>query len=139
MNEWIQFIIYVVALIALTIPMGIYLNQVLDAQGKTFLDKIIKPLENITYNLLGVNPDQEQDWKQYTIAMLIFSVVTLLFTYIILRIQQYLPLNPQNLPNLSPDLAFNTAVSFTTNTNWQSYAGESTMSYFSPNGCTCDP
>jgi K+-transporting ATPase ATPase A chain len=131
MNEWFQFIIYVVALIAVTIPLGIYLTQVLDAKGKTFLDRIIKPVENFTYKLLRVNPRMEQDWKQYTFSVLIFSAVTLLFTYLILRIQQYLPLNPQNLPNLSPHLAFNTAVSFTTNTNWQSYAGETTMSYFS--------
>jgi K+-transporting ATPase ATPase A chain len=131
MNAWLQFILYAIALFALTIPLGIYLTQVLDAKGKTFMDRAIKPLENFTYKLLGVNPETEQDWKQYTFSVLLFSVATLLFTYLILRIQQYLPLNPQHLPNLSPDLSFNTAVSFTTNTNWQSYGGETTMSYFS--------
>ncbi len=80
---------------------------------------------------MGVDPEKEQDWKQYTFAMLLFSLVSCLFTYAILRLQQWLPLNPQGLGALSPDLAFNTAVSFTTNTNWQSYSGESTMSYLS--------
>lgn len=131
MNTWLQFIIFVLIVIVATKPLGIYLVQVLDSKGKTFLDKIIKPLENFTYKLLGVDSELEQDWKQYVFSVLIFSVVTMLFTYIILRLQQYLPLNPQNLPNLSPHLAFNTAVSFMTNTNWQSYGGETTMSYFS--------
>ena len=80
---------------------------------------------------MGVNAGQEQDWKQYTLAMLLFSMVSCLFTYAILRLQHLLPLNPQGFGRFSPDLAFNTAVSFTTNTNWQSYGGESTMSYLS--------
>jgi K+-transporting ATPase ATPase A chain len=130
-NEWIQLILFVGALILITKPLGIYLTKVLDVDGKTWLDKVLKPLEKVTYKLLGVDPKKEQSWKGYAVSMLIFSVISLLFTYIILRIQQWLPLNPQHLPNLSPDLAFNTAVSFTTNTNWQSYAGELTMSYFS--------
>src|SRR5664280_3199930 len=95
------------------------------------LDPVLKPLERVTYRLMGTQPDQEQDWKQYTIAMLLFSLVGCLFTYIILRIQHLLPLNPQGFGPLSPDLAFNTAASFTTNTNWQNYSGESTMTYFS--------
>ncbi len=131
MSGWIQFIVYVLALLAVTKPIGVYLTEVLDARGKTPLDRFVKPLERFTYRLFGVNPDEEQDWKRYTFSMLAFSFVTLLFTYVILRLQKYLPLNPQGLPNLTPHLAFNTAVSFTTNTNWQSYAGESTMSYFS--------
>lgn len=130
-NEWLQLIIYVVALILITKPLGIYLTKVLDVDGKTWLDKVLKPLEKFTYKAMGVDPKKEQSWKGYAISMLLFSVISLFFTYIILRIQQWLPLNPQHFPNLSPDLAFNTAVSFTTNTNWQSYAGESTMSYFS--------
>ena len=81
--------------------------------------------------MLGVDPQKEQGWKQYAFATLLFSLVSLLFTYAILRLQYFLPLNPQHLGALSPHLAFNTAVSFTTNTNWQSYAGESTMSYLS--------
>jgi K+-transporting ATPase ATPase A chain len=131
MNGWLQLILYVAALVLVTKPIGLYLMQVLDPHGRTFLDKAVRPLEKKTYRLLGVDPNAEQDWKQYTIAMLVFSLVTMLFTYAILRLQQWLPLNPQNLPNLPPHLAFNTAISFTTNTNWQSYAGESTMSYFS--------
>ena len=111
--------------------MGLYLMQVLDANGRTWLDPVLKPLERLTYRLMGVKPDQEQDWKQYTLAMLLFSLVGCLFTYAILRLQHLLPLNPQGFGPLSPDLAFNTAVSFTTNTNWQSYGGESTMSYLS--------
>ncbi|HUC02271.1 MAG TPA: potassium-transporting ATPase subunit KdpA [Candidatus Paceibacterota bacterium] len=129
--DWLQLGIYIVALVIITRYLGAYLVRVLDPDGKTFLDKLMKPLERLTYRLFRVDPHKEQNWKQYTVSMLMLSVVSLFFTYIILRIQQWLPLNPQGLPNLSPHLAFNTAVSFTTNTNWQSYAGESTMSYFS--------
>ena len=120
-----------VALAAITKPMGLYLLRVLDANGRTWLDPVLGPLERLTYRLMGVKPEREQDWKQYTLAMLIFSLVGCVFTYAILRLQNILPLNPQGLGALSPDLAFNTAVSFTTNTNWQSYVGETTMSYLS--------
>jgi K+-transporting ATPase ATPase A chain len=130
-NGWIQFALFLVILVLITKPLGIYLSQVLDQKGKTWLDKVVKPLEQFTYKLLGLNPEQEQSWKWYAFSMLIFSGVSVLFTYLILRIQHVLPLNPQDLPNLAPHLAFNTAVSFVTNTNWQSYGGESTMSYFS--------
>ena len=119
------------ALALITKPLGLYLVRVLDANGRTWLDPVIKPLERLTYWVMGVKPEWEQDWKQYTLAMLLFSLVGCLFTYAILRWQQFLPLNPQRFGALSPDLAFNTAVSFTTNTNWQSYSGESTMSYLS--------
>lgn len=119
------------ALALITKPLGLYLIQVLDARGHTWLDPILGPLERLTYRLIGVSLDQEQDWKEYTTAMLLFSLVGCLFTYAILRFQAWLPLNPQGFGALSPDLAFNTAVSFATNTNWQAYAGESTMSYFS--------
>jgi K+-transporting ATPase ATPase A chain len=129
--DWLQLGLFVAALALITKPMGLYLGQVLDAKGKTWFDPILKPLEKITYRLMGVNVEREQDWKQYTIAMLLFSAVSCVFTYAILRLQNHLPLNPQGFAALSPDLAFNTAVSFTTNTNWQSYAGESTMSYLS--------
>jgi K+-transporting ATPase ATPase A chain len=130
-NQWLQLIIFFGVLLLITKPLGLYLYRVLDANGKTFLDWLFKPLERFTYWALRVDSRKEQNWKQYSISMLIFSLVGLLFTYIILRTQAYLPLNPQNFPNLSPDLAWNTAVSFVTNTNWQSYGGESTMSYFS--------
>jgi K+-transporting ATPase ATPase A chain len=128
---WIQLSLFVVALAAITKPMGLYLMRVLDANGKTWLDPILKPFERLTYRLLGVDANKEHDWKQYTLAMLLFSLVSCLFTYAILRLQHLLPLNPQGLGPLSPHLAFNTAVSFTTNTNWQSYGGETTMSYLS--------
>lgn len=129
--DWLQLALYIGALALITRPLGIYLTYVLDANAGTWLDPVMKPLERVTYGLMGVSPDSEQDWKGYTLAMLLFSLVSCLFTYAILRLQHLLPLNPQGLCPLSPHLAFNTAVSFTTNTNWQSYGGESTMSYFS--------
>ena len=130
-SGWLQFALYILALALITKPMGLYLVQVLDANGRTWLDPALRPLERVTYRLMGINSNKEQDWKQYTLAMLLFSLVGCLFTYAILRLQYYLPLNPQGFAGVSPDLSFNTAVSFTTNTNWQNYAGESTMSYFS--------
>lgn len=129
--DWLQFALFILALVAITKPLGVYLVRVLDPNGKTWLEFMLKPLERLTYRLLGVETSREQDWKQYTLAMLLFSLLGCLFTYGILRLQHLLPLNPQALGPLSPDLAFNTAVSFTTNTNWQSYGGESTMSYLS--------
>jgi len=131
LNAWLQFALYVGALLLITKPLGLYLVRVLDARGRTWLDPIVKPLERLTYRACGIDPDGEQGWKRYTLAMLEFSLVGMLFTYFILRYQDRLPLNPQGLPGLAPHLAFNTAASFTTNTNWQSYSGESTMSYFS--------
>jgi len=130
-SGWIQFTLYIVALALITKPMGLYLLQVLDTNGRTWLDPLLRPLERTTYRVMGADSNKEHDWKQYTLAMLLFSLVGCLFTYAILRLQYYLPLNPQGLAGVSPDLAFNTAVSFTTNTNWQNYSGESTMSYFS--------
>src|ERR1022692_1415826 len=130
-SGWIQLALFVVALAAITKPMGLYLMRVLDANGKTWFDPVLRPLERLTYRLMGVRADQEHNWRQYTWAMLLFSLVSCVFTYAILRLQNILPLNPQGLGALTPDLAFNTAVSFTTNTNWQSYGGESTMSYLS--------
>jgi K+-transporting ATPase ATPase A chain len=129
--DWLQLACYVAVLAAITKPMGLYLCQVLDANGKTWLDPILRPCERLTYRIMGVDPKREQGWVQYTFAMLLFSLVGCLFTYAILRLQKHLPLNPQGFDNLTPDLAFNTAVSFTTNTNWQAYTGESTMSYLS--------
>src|SRR5580704_6333697 len=134
-SGWLQLALYVGALALITKPMGLWLMQVLDARGKTWLDPLLKPLERVTYWVMGVRADQEQDWRRYTWAMLLFSLVSCVLTYVILRVQNHLPLqqllNPQGLGALTPDLAFNTAVSFTTNTNWQSYGGESTMSYLS--------
>jgi potassium-transporting ATPase potassium-binding subunit len=130
-SGWIQLALFVAVLLAITKPLGLYLCQVLDVNGKTFLDPVIKPLEKLTYKLIGVDPNKEHDWKQYAVAMLVFSLVSMLFTYGILRLQDKLPLNPQKMVALSEHLAFNTAASFTTNTNWQSYGGESTMSHLS--------
>src|SRR5258708_29229824 len=129
--DWLQLALYVGAIALITKPMGLYLLRVLDANGRTWLDPVFKPLEQLTYRLMGVKSDREQDWKEYAFAMLLFSLVSCLFTYGILRLQHLLPLNPQAFGAVTPDLAFNTATSFTTNTNWQSYTGESTMSYLS--------
>ncbi len=130
-NAWFQLALYVAALLLVTKPLGLYLVRVLDPRGRTWLDPVVKPIERLTYRLCGIAPEAEQSWIGYTMALLAFSVVGMVFTYFILRYQDHLPLNPQGLPGLSPHLAFNTAASFTTNTNWQSYSGESTMSYFS--------
>src|SRR5271157_3360665 len=130
-SGWVQLALFIGLLLLITKPLGIYLFQVLDANGRTFLDPVIKPFERLTFRLIGVDPEKEQGWMLYTIAMLIFSMVTMVFTYVILRVQNFLPLNPQQLPAVTDALAFNTAASFTTNTNWQNYGGESTMSYLS--------
>ncbi len=129
--DWLQLACFVAVLAAITKPMGLYLCQVLDANGKTWFDPILRPCERLTYRVMGVDARGEQGWLQYTFAMLLFSLVGCLFTYAILRLQKHLPLNPQGFDNLTPDLSFNTAVSFATNTNWQAYTGESTMSYLS--------
>jgi potassium-transporting ATPase potassium-binding subunit len=133
-SGWFQFAIYLAVLLLISKPLGLYLVQVLDSNGHTWLDRFLRPLEKLTYRLGGVRPEREQDWRSYTTSMLLFSLVSMLFTYAILRLQNWLPLNPSGLllsTALTPDLAFNTAASFTTNTNWQNYAGEQTMSYFS--------
>ena len=128
---WIQLGVFVGLLVLLTKPVGLYLYRVLDADGNTFLDPLLKPVERLIYRILGIDPKAEQDWKRYTVSLLSFSLVGVVFTYALLRFQHLLPLNPQKLGPVSEHLAFNTAVSFTTNTNWQSYGGESTMSYLS--------
>ncbi len=130
-HGWIQLILYTAGLLLITKPLGIYLYNVLDGDGRTFLDPVIRPIERLTYAVTGIDRSKEQNWKQYAGAMLMFSLLTMLLTYGLLRFQDKLPLNPQKLAALTPDLAFNTAASFVTNTNWQSYGGESTMSYFS--------
>ncbi|MFI5330293.1 MAG: potassium-transporting ATPase subunit KdpA [Desulfobaccales bacterium] len=130
-NGWAQLILFSVILLALTKPMGLYLVRVLDANGRTFLDPVLKPVERLIYRLTGIDPAKEQGWKGYAVSVLIFSLVTMLLTYLILRLQGVLPLNPQGFSGVAGDLSFNTAASFVTNTNWQSYTGESTMSYLS--------
>src|SRR5215510_15152222 len=112
-SGWLQLALFVIALAIITKPMGLYLLRVLDVNGRTWLDPVLRPLERVTYRLMGVDSSEEHDWKQYTLAMLLFSLVGCLFTYAILRVQHLLPLNPQGLGALSDHLAFNTAVSFT--------------------------
>jgi potassium-transporting ATPase potassium-binding subunit len=128
---WIQLAAFVLALVAVTKPLGIYLEGVLDPRRRIVLSPVLGPVERLIYRLLGVDPSHEQNWKGYAASVLVFSAVGMVFTFVILRLQGVLPLNPQNFGALPWDLAFNTAVSFTTNTNWQSYGGESTLSYFS--------
>src|SRR5580698_3092162 len=130
-HQWVELAIYIAALVLTTKPLGLYLNRVLDANGRTWLDPVLRPLEKLTYSVLRIDPAKEQGWKQYTFAMLVFSGISCLFTYAILRLLYYLPLNPEKFTGLAPHLAFNTAISFLTNTNWQSYSGESSMSLFS--------
>jgi K+-transporting ATPase ATPase A chain len=131
MYGWLQLTIFIGFLFFLTKPMGVYLSQVLDPEGKTFLDPVLRPVEGLFYRLFGLNTKNEQSWQEYSLSLLIFSLIGLLFTYAVLRLQHLLPLNPQGFGPVSEHLAFNTAASFTTNTNWQSYGGESTLSYFS--------
>ena len=128
---WLELTFFVGLLFALTKPVGLYLVRILEADGKTVLDPILKPVERLAYRLLRVDPRGEQTWKAYALSLLAFSLVGLIFTYAVLRLQHFLPLNPQGLGPVAPGLAFNTAASFATNTNWQSYAPEVTMSYLS--------
>jgi K+-transporting ATPase ATPase A chain len=128
---WIQLALFIVLLLLLTKPVGIYLTLVLDPEGKTFLDAALRPVERLFYRLFGLDPKKEQAWQDYALSLVSFSLISCLFTYAILRLQNLLPMNPQGFGAVSEHLAFNTAVSFTTNTNWQSYGGESTLSYLS--------
>ena len=125
---FLKIAIYFLLILSVTKPLGLYMRRVFSDE-KTFLDPVLGPIERLTYRLGGVDATKEHDWKQYTIAMLVFSAIGLLFTYLIQRIQHLLPLNPDRMVAVAPDLAWNTATSFTTNTNWQAYAGEATMSH----------
>jgi K+-transporting ATPase ATPase A chain len=130
-NGWLQLVLYLAALLAVTKPLGVYMARVFSREGgeKTFLDPVVRPVERRIYRLCRIDPDLEQTWKSYTVAMLAFSLVSMLVLYLLERCQGLLPWNPQKLAGVAPDLAWNTAASFTTNTNWQAYSGESTMSY----------
>ena len=128
-NGWLQFVVFFAVLLLLMRPLGLYIARVLEGE-KTFLDPVLRPVERLLYRACGIHADQEMSWQQYTVAMLIFSFVSLLLTYIIERAQGLLPWNPQHLAGVAPATAFNTAASFTTNTNWQVYTPETTMSYF---------
>ncbi len=127
-NAFIQIGFFSLVLTAVSVPLGFYMARVF-AGERTFLDPVLLPLERLVYRLCGIEPEKEQTWVQYTIAMLFFSLVGMVSLYAIERLQYFLPFNPQGFGAVEPGLAFNTAASFTTNTNWQAYSGESTMSY----------
>jgi K+-transporting ATPase ATPase A chain len=126
-NSWTQLVAYLLALVVLARPLGRYMARVLEGRA-TPLGRVLAPLERACYRLAGVWPDQEMAWTRYAVAMLLFNAAGLLLVYVLQRFQGILPLNPQRLPGIAPHLAFNTAASFATNTNWQSYSGEATMS-----------
>jgi K+-transporting ATPase ATPase A chain len=121
-------VLYLVLLLLITRPLGAYMARVYQGE-RTFLDPVLRPVERLLYRAGGVDPAVEQGWKTYAAAMLLFNLAGLVLLYALLRLQTFLPFNPQGLPGVPSDLAFNTAVSFTTNTNWQNYGGETTVSY----------
>jgi K+-transporting ATPase ATPase A chain len=128
-NGWFQIGLFFLLLLMITKPMGVYMARVFSGE-KTFMDPVVRPVERLLYRVTGVDEKHEMRWTEYAIAMLLLSLVSMILLYVIQRLQFWLPWNPQGFANVAPDLAFNTAASFTTNTNWQAYSGESTMSYF---------
>jgi len=127
-NGWFQILLYFGVILLITKPMGVYLYRVFERKS-TWLDPVLRPIERLIYRVCGIEEKKEMKWTEYGVAMLVFSAASLLLLYLIERVQLWLPWNPQKLANVAPDLAWNTAVSFTTNTNWQAYTPESTMSY----------
>ncbi|MGO9480730.1 MAG: potassium-transporting ATPase subunit KdpA [Candidatus Kryptoniota bacterium] len=128
LNSILQIVFYLVVLVLLAKPLGEFMARVFEGK-RTFLHPIFAPVEKFIYRVSGINPDEEMDWKQNAIAMMIFNVIGIVIVYGFQRLQQFLPLNPEHLGAVTPDSSFNTAVSFATNTNWQGYGGETTMSY----------
>jgi len=128
-NAIVQVGIFSALVTAISVPLGIYMARVFDGE-RTMLDPLMRPLERTIYRLCGIHPEAEETWVEYAVSMLLFSMIGMVVLYAMERLQFYLPLNPQKFGAVAPDLAFNTAASFTTNTNWQAYGGESTMSYF---------
>jgi K+-transporting ATPase ATPase A chain len=129
-NGWLQIVFFLLLVLAVTKPLGAFMTRVFNRE-KTFLDPVLRPVEKLIYRVTGVDEEREMPWTEYAVAMLLFSVVSMLLLYLMQRVQGFLPFNPQKLGAVSPpSLAFNTAASFTTNTNWQAYSGETTMSYF---------
>ena len=128
MNAVLQYVLYLVALVALAIPLGTYIKKVMFGE-KTFLSKILTPCENAVYRVMSVKKDEQMGWKKYAVSVLIFSGIGLIFLFLLQLLQGVLPGNPQGLSGVKWDLSFNTAASFVTNTNWQAYSGESTLSY----------
>jgi K+-transporting ATPase ATPase A chain len=129
-NGILQILLFTAVVLVLAKPMGAFMARVF-AGERTWLHRPLRPLETAIYKLCGIDETSEQHWTRYAGSVLAFSVVSLLFTYLILRLQQWFPWNPQGLGNLGADLSWNTAASFTTNTNWQAYTPETTMSYLS--------
>jgi len=129
LNGWLQILFFLLAVFAVTPLLGAYMARVF-AHQRTWLDRVMRPCERLVYRLTGVDETHEMRWTEYAVALLLFSVVSMLVLYAMQRTQAVLPWNPQGFAGVAPALAFNTAVSFTTNTNWQAYSGESTMSYF---------
>ena len=127
-NGWVQIAIFAVIVAAITVPLGGYMTRVF-AGERTVLSPLLRPLESLLYRLSGVNSAREQDWRIYAVGVLLFNLVGFLVLYVLMRQQDALPLNPQSFGGVAPDLALNTSISFITNTNWQNYAGEGTMSY----------
>src|ERR1700719_4793588 len=128
-NGWFQIGFFLLVIFLITKPLGVFLARVFSGQ-RTFLDLVLRPIERLIYRLTGIDEKHEMRWTEYAVAMLLFSGVSMALLYVLERVQKFLPLNPQKFANLEPGLAFGTAASFTTNTNWQAYSGESTMSYF---------
>ncbi|HEX3554356.1 MAG TPA: potassium-transporting ATPase subunit KdpA [Thermoanaerobaculia bacterium] len=128
-NGLLQIVLYFVVLLALVKPLGAWMARVYEGKPLLGLDRVLGPVERLIYRLCGVRPEEEMDWQGYAFALLLFSVVSLVVLYVQQRVQPWLPLNPAKLGAVTPDSSFNTAASFTTNTNWQGYGGESTMSY----------
>ena len=128
MSAVLQYVLYLAVLVLLAIPLGSYIKKVMDGEH-TFLSKILTPCENAVYKVMRVKKDEQMNWKKYLVSVLIFSGIGLVFLFLLQLLQGVLPGNPQNLPGVSWHLSFNTASSFVTNTNWQSYTGESTLSY----------
>jgi K+-transporting ATPase ATPase A chain len=129
-NGWLQIAVFLALILAVTKPMGVFMARVFNRE-RTFMDPVLRPIERLVYRLAAVDEDHEMRWTEYAFAMLLFSVVSMLLLYVIQRVQAHLPFNPQKLAGVMPEhVAFNTAASFTTNTNWQAYSGETTMSYF---------
>ena len=129
LNGWLQIGFFLLAILAVTPPLGRFMTRVFNRE-RTWLDPVLRPIERLIYRSTGVDASREMRWTEYAGGVLLFSVVSMLVLYLMQRVQQWLPWNPQGFGAVPPDLAFNTAASFTTNTNWQAYSGESTMSYF---------
>src|SRR5262245_16738813 len=125
---WLQIIVFFAAIVAVTKPLGVFMFRVFEGDAQP-LPRVFGPIERLLYRLSGVDPKREHTWKEYTFALLAFSAFGLVVTYLLQRLQHVLPFNPQHFGPVEQTSAFNTAASFTTNTNWQGYSGESTMSY----------